>query len=104
MLSDLLVNSVTVTVNTYSNVSGVRTPTGTSTAYAASVQPMTARTRDAYGIEGSETGYIAYFASDPGVKAGDSITWGTATLQVLGPASNMAGRTVGFKVACRGTR
>jgi hypothetical protein len=104
MLSDLLINSVTVTTNTYANVSGVRTPTGTDATYAASVQPMSARSRAAYGIEGSETGYIVYFASDPGVKSSDSITWGSVVLQVLGPASNMAGRTVGYKVACKGTR
>lgn len=103
-LSDLLVNTVSVATMAYANVNGVSTATPTTATRRANVQPMTARERVAYGVEGSETAYLVYFGADPGVKAGDTVTWGATVLRVLGPASNMVGRSVGWLVPCQAVR
>lgn len=99
-LASLLINPVTVKIATYSNVKGVRTPTYTNTSAYASVQPMSATAQSKYGIEDSSTGFMAYFQSNPGVKAGDQIVWNNSVLSVLGPASDQAGRGRVYAVAC----
>jgi hypothetical protein len=100
-LADLCINPVTVLVSTYANVRGVPTETTTETPLDCSVQPMPSRDRAAWGVEAAEIGHMLYAPTNPGVKAGDVIRWGSRSLAVLGPAQDMAGRGEVFAVACR---
>ena len=100
-LADLCINTVTVAVSTSVNVRGVASSTTTTATWQCSVQPMASRDRAAWGVEVAEIGHMLYAPTDPGVRVGDVITWGSRSLAVLGPAQDMAGRGEVFAVACK---
>jgi hypothetical protein len=99
-LSPDLLASVTVTTKAWGNTGGQRTPTTTTATWYASVQPMRPRRVEMHGLTQGQTGYTAYGETDPTVKAGDTITWGSKTLSVLGPARDEAGRGEVYAVDC----
>jgi hypothetical protein len=96
----MLPNTIVVSIKTFSNVRGVSIPTATDTTYKASVQPMTARRIQAYGLGMGSTAYTVYFASDPGVNNLATIAWEGKTLSVQAPARNEAGRGRVWAVDC----
>jgi hypothetical protein len=96
----LLTRSAVIQVATYSNDRGVRTAAFTNSTTSIALQPLTARDRDASGVESGQTAYKAFFAANPGVKRGDRIVTGGLTLEVLAPAYDEADRGLIFTVAC----
>jgi hypothetical protein len=96
----VLNNTVTVTTKAFTNTRGVPVVAETQGTYQASVQPMTARRAQAYGLELGQTAYTAYFNSDPGVNNLSVITWNGKALSVQAPARNEAGRGRVWAVDC----
>jgi hypothetical protein len=100
VISSDLLTPVTVTAKTWSNVKGQRTATTSTSTWSASVQPMRPRRVEQHGLTQGQTGYTAYGETNPAVNVGDTITWGSHTLSVLGPARDEAGRGEVFAIDC----
>lgn len=96
-----LANTVTITNRTWSNVRGVRTVSSSMTrSLPASVQPAAAEEVPDHLRATAVITHIVIFASDPGVKVQDTITWQGRTLLVRGPASDQAGRAAAWVAYC----
>lgn len=99
-LADLCVNLVTVKRRAWANTSGERTPSESTSALNASIQPMSTSRRLLYGLDAGVTAWVAYFPADPEVDTNDTIDWGGKVLSVLAPARDEAGRGQVFAVDC----
>lgn len=102
-LESLLVNRVDLSIHGAPiNVGGANVPDVTVvTGVACSIQESGAAPRSDQDIEGSTASGKAFFASDPGLSEGDTLTWtdgGNRVLIASGRATNAAGRGVLWRI------
>lgn len=93
-LQGLLINEISILrVGDPVNVNGANVPSTTTEAGVfCSVQQSSAAQRTDQDIEGATATGKAFFASDPNVRTGDILIWGTRSLEVVAPAIDDAGR------------
>jgi hypothetical protein len=101
-LSDLLINPVTVQKRSGgTSMAGGTGALGSPVSYFASVQPLSVTETATQQRVGDIVTHVAYFSTDPDVRANDQINWNGKVLRVSGPAEDQAGRGVCFEVTCR---
>ncbi|MGD9617164.1 MAG: hypothetical protein AB7W06_17450 [Alphaproteobacteria bacterium] len=100
-VASLSINTVTVDRKVWTSVHGQRTATSSTAVLTMSIQPMRASRARAYGLDVGVTGYTAYCATDPSLKVGDTITWGSKVLSVLASPRDEAGRGVVWATDCK---
>lgn len=112
MLDDLCVNRVNLYVFTgeYDDQGGVDAPNSypgspTRSGIPCSVQLIsTDRADDQNGRVSVVNTYEVDFATDPGVKLLDKLTWGSRILFCQGEAVNNAGHSMSYTVHCQEPR
>lgn len=100
-VASLSINTVTVDRKVWSSAHGQRTATSATAVLSMSIQPMKAARVRAYGLDVGVTGYTAFCSSDPSLKVGDTIHWGSKVLAVLASPRDEAGRGVVWATDCK---
>jgi hypothetical protein len=90
-LPDIMNLTATFYRKTYANVAGLTSETTVAVVKSVAIHPKVGKSIQSHDEDGGVKELAIYCETDPGVKAGDTVTWGTHTAEILSSAGDIAG-------------